>query len=88
MMVRTQISLDTEQRRAAKRKAAELGLSLAEYIRRRVERDLPHTGARRGDMSRLSGKGNSGGSDVAKFKHQYIAEASWSNRKQAVQTAR
>lgn len=75
MMVRTQISMDAEQHRAARHKAAELGLSFAEYIRRLVERDLPEPEPRRGDMSRLSGMGRSGGSDVAKYKHAYLGEA-------------
>lgn len=75
MMIRTQISLDPEQHRAARRKAADLGLSLAEYIRRLVERDLPRREHHRGDMSRLSGMGNSGGSDVATFKDEYVGEA-------------
>ena len=74
MMIRTQIALDAEQHRAAKRKAAELGVSLAEYMRRLVDRDLerPHGG---GDMSHLFGAGDSGGSDVAKHKDEYLGEA-------------
>lgn len=75
MMIRTQISLEPEQHRAAKRKAAELGLSLAEYIRRLVERDLPQPEPRRADLSRLFGTGNSGGSDVAEHKDDYIGDA-------------
>ncbi len=74
-MIRTQIAMDPEQHRAARRKAADLGLSLAEYIRRLVDRDLPQPEPRRGDMSRLSGKGNSAGSDVAGHKDEYIGEA-------------
>jgi hypothetical protein len=75
MMIRTQIAMDPEQHRAARRKAAELGLSLAEYIRRLVERDLPQPEPRRGDMARLFGQGNSGGSDVGKHKREYIGKA-------------
>lgn len=75
MMIRTQIALDAERHRAAKRKAADLGLSLAEYIRRLVDNDLPQPHPRRGDMSRLFGLGRSGGSDVARHKDEYIGEA-------------
>ena len=40
MMARTQITLDSELHRRARERAAELGISLAEYIRRLVASDL------------------------------------------------
>jgi len=40
MMARTQITLDPELHRRARERAAELGISLAEYIRRLVAADL------------------------------------------------
>ena len=40
MMAKTQITLDTEMQRRARQRANELGVSLAEYFRRRVARDL------------------------------------------------
>ena len=40
-MIRTQISLDEEDYRRAKREARRLGVSLAEYFRRALERMLP-----------------------------------------------
>jgi len=43
MMARTQITLDPELHRRARERAAELGISLAEYIRRLVARDLEPT---------------------------------------------
>jgi hypothetical protein len=74
MMSRTQISLDPALLSTAKRKAAELGISLGEYIRRLLRTDL-ETGAGRQDFSPLFGIGRSGGSDIAAHKDEYIAEA-------------
>jgi hypothetical protein len=74
MMSRTQITLDPEIHRRAGRKAAELGLSFAEYIRRLVARDLegPSTPV---DPSFVFGLGSSAGSDVARHKDTMIGEA-------------
>src|SRR5277367_1656250 len=40
MAARTQITLDTEIQRLARKRASDLGCSLAEYVRRLVARDL------------------------------------------------
>jgi hypothetical protein len=40
MNARTQITMDPEMRRRARAKAAELGISFAEYVRRLVNNDL------------------------------------------------
>lgn len=40
-MIRTQISLDKKEYESAKRQAAALGISLAEFIRRAVREKLP-----------------------------------------------
>jgi len=74
MMQRTQILLTPDDHRRARRRAAELGISLAEYIRRLVERDLrgPIPEA---DVASLFALGRSGGSDVAANKDAYVAEA-------------
>ena len=47
MMARTQITLETEMQRRARRRANDLGVSLAEYFRRLVARDIsrPETAA-------------------------------------------
>jgi len=74
MMSRTQLSLDSEQLQRAKRRAAELGVSLAEYVRRLVDADLAKPG-RRADPSVVFDLGDSGGSDVARDKDRYVAEA-------------
>ena len=74
MMVRTQIMLDGEDHRRAKQRAAELGVSLAEYVRRAVAADL---GARPEavDRSGVIGLFGSGGSDIARHKEAYLIDA-------------
>ena len=72
--MRTQIALGAEQHALAKRKAAELGVSMAEYIRRLVERDLNQTGPS-SDISVIFGIGDSGGSDIAVDRKRATAEA-------------
>ncbi len=74
MVVRTQIALEAEDHRRAKERAAELGVSLAEYIRRVVASDLGEH-SRGGDISAIFNLGNSGGSDVGRYKHEYLGEA-------------
>lgn len=74
MMQRTQISLEATEHRRARRRAAELGVSLAEYIRRLVRQDIGEH-SRRGDVSALFGLGDSGGGDVATRKDEYLGEA-------------
>jgi hypothetical protein len=80
MMSRTQISFDAETHRRARRRAAELGISLSEYVRRVVARDLeaPSPSV---DPSAIFDLGDSGGSDVARHKDAYVGEAVDSNRK-------
>ena len=74
MMARVQISLPPEVHRRARARAAELGISFAEYVRRLVARDtgdalIAH------DPQALLDLGDSGGSDVARDKHRYVGEA-------------
>ncbi|MGH7896708.1 MAG: hypothetical protein ACREQQ_02085 [Candidatus Binatia bacterium] len=81
-MAKTQISLDLEVQRRARRRAAQLGVSLAEYIRRLLARDL--TGpAPASDPSAVFDLGDSGGSDVARAKHSMIGEAVRAVRKRS-----
>jgi hypothetical protein len=73
MMRRTQIMLDPDEHTKATRKAAEAGISLAEYIRRLVRQDVadpPRT-----DMSAIIGLGDSGRSDISSNIHEYVGEA-------------
>lgn len=74
MVQRTQVTLDPEQHRRARQRAAELGVSLAEYLRRLVRNDLGGDPAA-GDVSAILALGDSGGSDVARHKDEYIGEA-------------
>jgi hypothetical protein len=74
MMARSQISLSPELQRRARKRASELGISLAEYVRRLVAGDLgdrkPGT-----DVSAIFGLGSSGGADVARDKDRMVGEA-------------
>jgi hypothetical protein len=75
MTQRTQISLSPEDHRRARARASELGISLAEYIRRLVARDL-RAEREPGPVSALFGLGSSGeDADVSKRKDAYVGEA-------------
>jgi hypothetical protein len=82
MMVRTQITLESELQKRARHRASEIGVSLAEYVRRLVARDL----ARPEPSAQVSGifdLGSSGDSNIAANKHSMIAEAFQATRKGA-----
>lgn len=74
MMMRTQIALDAEDHRRAKQRASELGISLAAYVRSVVRRDL---GEERpaADVTGIFSLGDSGGSDIAARKDEYVGDA-------------
>ena len=74
MMARIQIALPPEEHRRARARAAELGISFAEYVRRLVASDL---GENRGTAgaSRIFDLGDSGGSDIARDKDRLVGEA-------------
>jgi hypothetical protein len=74
MMARTQITLETEMQRRARQRASELGVSLAEYFRRLVARDLTRPRATI-EVDRIFDLGHSGGSDIAKDKDAMITES-------------
>jgi hypothetical protein len=74
MMSRTQIVLDPEMQRRARQRATDLGVSLAEYLRRLVARDLGGTHTKV-DPASVFDLGSSKGSDIAKNKDSMIAEA-------------
>jgi hypothetical protein len=78
MMARTQIALDNEIQRQAHRRASELGISFAEYVRTLVRRDLarPVADANVACIFDLGSSGVSNGvSDIARNKASMIAEA-------------
>ncbi len=80
MMSRTQVTLETEVQRRARKRASELGVSLAEYVRRLVARDLarPETTIA---VDRIFDLGSSGGADIARDKNSMIAEAFQAKRR-------
>lgn len=73
-MARTQITLQPEVQRRARRRAADLGISLAEYIRSLVARDLGATGVK-ADPALVFDLGKSRKSNISQDKHAMIAEA-------------
>jgi hypothetical protein len=74
MMTRTQLYMDREMLRRARTKASQLGISLAEYVRRLVAEDLGELGSRV-DPNSLFDLGASAGSDVAAEKDAMLGEA-------------
>jgi hypothetical protein len=75
MVIRAQVSLDADMHRRAKRRAAERGISFAEYIRQVVDRDLgeqPKT-----DISAIFDLFDSGQSDISSNVDKYLGESLW-----------
>ena len=66
----------------ARAKAAALGVSLAEYVRRLVAADLAEEQPRPG-VEAIFGLGDSGGSDIARNKDAYVGEAVAALRKRS-----
>jgi hypothetical protein len=74
MMSRTQITLDPELLRRARARASEMGISLAEYVRRAVAANLEAPPQPVG-VSAVFDLGRSTGSDVARHRDRYVADA-------------
>jgi hypothetical protein len=75
MVVRTQVTLDSDAHRRAKRRASDLGISFAEYIRQVVDRDLgeqPKT-----DISAIFGLFESDRSDISSNVDKHLGESLW-----------
>lgn len=81
MMSRTQIMLESETHRRARRRAADLGVSLAEYVRRLVARDVAVAVVKADVTSVFDLGGRSSGADIARYKDTMIAEAFSSAKK-------
>jgi hypothetical protein len=74
---RTQITMDPEMQRRAQAKAAELGVSLAEYVRRVIARDLGEAGPK-ADISVIFDLVTEGEpTDIARDKDKLIGDAVW-----------
>jgi hypothetical protein len=77
MNARTQITMDPELQRRARARAAELGISFAEYMRRLVVSDLGEP-RQKSDISILFNLIDEGPpTDIARDKDKMIAEAVW-----------
>jgi len=77
MNARSQITLDPETQRRAQAKAAELGISFAEYVRRLVRDDLGEPKPK-ADMSVFFDLGASAEpTNIARDKHKMLDEAVW-----------
>ena len=77
MNARTQITLDPDTQRRAQAKAAELGISFAEYVRQLLARDLGQP-KREVSISMIFDLGASDApTDVARDKHAMLDEATW-----------
>ena len=74
MMTRTQLSFEHDMLRDARERARQMGVSLAEYVRRLVSADLQGT-QRSVDPGVVFDLGCSGGADVARDKDRMLAEA-------------
>jgi hypothetical protein len=83
MMARTQITLEPQTHRRARQRAAELGVSLAEYVRRLVAHDLGGHRAR-ADVKDVFDLGRSHGANIAKDKEAMLGEAFSAGRRRVV----
>jgi hypothetical protein len=80
MSVKMQLYLDPEVHRRARERAMQLGVSMAEYVRRLLARDLERP-ERVAEPSFLFNLGDSGGSDIARQKDAMVAEAAAATRR-------
>lgn len=82
MNTRAQITIDAELQRRAQAKAADLGISFAEYVRRLVAGDLDAPKRRAPDISALFDLGASERpTDIARDKDKMIGEAVWEDHR-------
>jgi hypothetical protein len=77
MTARTQITMDPKMQRRAQAKAAELGISFAEYVRRVVAQDLGEAKPK-ADISVIFDLVTEGEpTDIARDKDKLIGDAVW-----------
>ena len=77
MNARTQITIDPETQRRARAKAAELGISFAEYVRRLVVNDLGEPKSQF-DISSMFGLIDEGpATNITRDKDKMLGEAVW-----------
>jgi hypothetical protein len=75
MVVRTQITLDSDVHRRAKRRAADQGISFAEYVRKTLDRDLGEEP--KGDITEIFGLFDSGAADVSSNVDKHLGDSLW-----------
>ena len=79
MNARTQVTLNPEMQRRAQAKAADLGISFAEYVRRLIANDLGEP-KRKANISIVFDLVDEGPvTDIARDKDKMIGEAVWAN---------
>jgi hypothetical protein len=77
MNARTQITIDPETQRRAHARAAELGISFAEYVRRLLSQDLGEA-KRKSDVSSVFNLVTGGPrTNIARDKDRMVADAVW-----------
>lgn len=79
MMSRIQVSLDLETKRRAHKRASELGISFAQYVRGLLARDL-ETPVRDADPSIVFDLGTSRDTDIARDKDILVGQAASAER--------
>ncbi len=81
MVTRMQVTLDDEEHRRAKARAAAAGVSLAQYIRQLVAADgASGVEPPRPAIEDVFDLGDSGGSDVSRHKDDYLGQAVEANQ--------
>lgn len=80
MMSRTQISLEAELLERAKERSRRLGISLAEYVRRLLARDLGEPDAV-AEARAIFALGRSDGRDVTREEDELLGEAAAAERR-------
>jgi uncharacterized protein with beta-barrel porin domain len=84
MNARTQITMDPELQRRAHAKAAELGISFAEYVRRVVANDLGEPQPKH-DVTKLFSYVKGGpATNIARDKDKMIGEAVWEDHLRSI----
>ena len=77
MNARTQITIDAEMQRRAQAKAAELGISFAEYVRRLLARDLGEREPEIGISVLFDLVDEGPPTNIARDKDKMVGEAVW-----------
>ena len=81
MVTRMQVTLDDDEHRRARQRAAAAGVSLAQYIRQLVAADgVDDVGPSRPAVDDVFDLGDSGGSDVSRHKDAYLGQAVEANQ--------